>query len=989
MYPMSKCGVNKKLSKHQSSIVKLLASIAIVLPVLLACGQTAQLPASQAADSTVNIEKVSLDLLANYKNHKPVLDLKPEEIAIADDNSPVKLDSLHLVSGKQDSDRLITLVFDRAGSIVDPGQILDPSMARETRDAAVKILKMIPGSGFTISVLDVEGRLRLQSGFTSDRIVLTQALITAIKPDKSGGGAIVNVPEKQLLAELQTGNDSSGKPVSPGDRARDQALFSALSHSGSIVQDQHMRPTFAGLLALVETMQQIPHRKTVIYFASFKKTQIDSQARDAIKSIIGSANRAGVSIDVVDLTSFERPVTQLLGYNAGTALFAAPETHENETIKESESVEILDHGGILAHVYKDTSDDLRDLAEGTGGSYITEDRIQESIKRMIQDMSTYYEASYLPPIKEYDGKFHSIAVKSLRPSLKMRYQTGYLAMPPHPVAGDSTQPFELPLKKILNEAQLPGDLNFRAAILRMEDRPNGNVNTLAIEVPLSSLEIHKDSSTNLYSAHLSILATIKDKAGAVVDHFSADIPRRGALKDGEINKFEAISMDRSFTAAPGQYLLEAAILDQNSGKTGAQRMTFEIPNASAAPSLSEIVLVRQTTPFGADGDPSEPLRNGSDKVTPNLSGQLAPGAKGVSVFFIAHADQHATETATLKLQVLKDGKPLGGEPLTAKQTDGSEFSSYLNRFTFDALTDGQYEVKVILSQGGKTAQASTMFALAGFNTEAADADLPALDTVAHPAGPLVISFPENPIQAPPPDELQSILADAGVFAMNYGSSLPNFICKQITNRSVDPSSSTNWKHKDKLTERLTYLDHKESRTLLEVEDNGHKSDIYRDDSPGMISAGEFGVVLSGLFRPESKADFKWAKTGMLGDEKVQVFDYRVARENSTFNLRIGTNLVISVAYHGQVIIDSATRNVRRITQVADDVPAKYPIHGASVSVDYDYVMINNHDYLLPIGAEIMLRKGRRETDLNEIEFRNFHRFGSTVRILDPSPGEKP
>jgi hypothetical protein len=58
-------------------------------------------------------------------------------------------------------------------------------------------------------------------------------------------------------------------------------------------------------------------------------------------------------------------------------------------------------------------------------------------------------------------------------------------------------------------------------------------------------------------------------------------------------------------------------------------------------------------------------------------------------------------------------------------------------------------------------------------------------------------------------------------------------------------------------------------------------------------------------------------------------------------------------------------------------------------VDYDYVMINKHDYLLPIGAEIMLRKGHRETDLNEIEFRNFRRFGSNVRILDNANGAKP
>jgi hypothetical protein len=38
--------------------------------------------------------------------------------------------------------------------------------------------------------------------------------------------------------------------------------------------------------------------------------------------------------------------------------------------------------------------------------------------------------------------------------------------------------------------------------------------------------------------------------------------------------------------------------------------------------------------------------------------------------------------------------------------------------------------------------------------------------------------------------------------------------------------------------------------------------------------------------------------------------------------------------------------------------------------------------MLPVGAQVLLQKGRREEDLNEIEFRNFRRFGSNVRILD-------
>jgi VWFA-related protein len=939
------------------------------------CGQAPKQPVSQEADLSVTADEVSLDLVVHDKKNKQVLDLKQGEIAVTDGGSPVTLNSFRLVSGEQKSERLITLVFDRPGPVTGNKQGTDLSLMKNARDAATKILKMVPASGFSVSVLTVEGRLRLQVGFTSDRKALAQAIDAATQPvkTKTWNGSTPNEPEKQLIAEAQTGADPSGMPLSAKVRAQDMAMLSALKGSNRIAQDQHLRPFLAGLLALAQSQQQITQRKALIYCTSLQGGQIDSRTSDAIKSIIGSANRAGESIYVVDLNSNEVSFT-------------------SQEIDVGHDRLVEKHQNLAAANMEIYEGDMKHLAEGTGGSYITLNRLQKSLAQMIQDMTTYYVASYHPPSMEFDGQFRPIGVKPLRSGLKIRSKSGYLALPPPAVAGNSQQPFELPLLMILSQSLLPADLTFRAAILRMEVRPEGNVNTLAIEVPLTSLEVREDSSTNLYSAHLSIVANIKDKTGTVVEHFSADIPRRGALKDIDKTKYEVISMDRYFIAAPGQYLLEAAILDQNSGKAGAQRMTFEIPNASAVPSLSDMVLVRQTEPIRAEYDPSDPLRHESDKVTPNLSGQLSPRAKDVSVFFIAHADQHAAGAATLNIHVLRDDKLLGGAPMIANQVGGSEFSSYLVRFSIDPPRDGQYEVQAILSQGGKTAQSGATFTLAGFqpsSADTADPDLPALETVAHPAGPLVISFPANPIQPPPPDELQSILADATHYAMDYRSSLPNFICEQITNRSIDPSGSMHWKHIDKLTERLTYVNDVEDRTLMEVEAIGYKSDTYSEDRLGILSNGEFSIVLSGLFRPKSKAEFTWKKTGMLGDETVQVFDYRVARENSTFTLRSGSNEVITVGYHGQVFIDSVTRSVRRITQVADDVPKRCRFHAASVSVDYDYVMINKHDYLLPIGAEIMLRKGHRETDLNEIEFRNFHRFGSTLRLLDSSPEVRP
>jgi VWFA-related protein len=955
-------------------------------------------PISPPADLSVNSEEIRLGLVVLDKKNRPVLDLKPEEIAVTDGDSPVALNNLRLVTGKERSEHPITLLFDRPGPASDLHQSIDPSAANQPRDVAEKILKIFPESGFSFSVLDVQGRLQLQHGFTSDRKALLQAIRTATQPAESAGAAAVNLPEQELMAVTRTGADASGKALGAGDLALARGLFSALSNSGRIVQDQHLQPSLAGLLALVQSQQNIADRKAILYFTSQGGKQADSRTAETFDSIVGAANRAGITIYVVDFNRLDRRAAQLETIGMAMSL---PSNGAPPRAGTSADASI---GGEAA------KNGLQHLAEATGGSYIVaEDDFSKPVKQLVQDMTTYYEASYLPPIDEYDGKFRPIGVKPLRAGLAIRSQSGYLALPVR--AGVTLQPFELPLLKILGEPQLPADLIFRVSILHMEDVPEGSVNTLAIEAPLSSLKVLEDSSTNLFAAHVSIVADIKDKTGAVVAHFSEDIPRRGVITDAAKSKFEAITLQRHFIAPPGPYVLEAAILDRNSGKAGAQRVPFEIPSPSGVPSLSQMVLVRKTEPFRVEEDPSEPLQHGNDKVVPNLSGQLPPGATDLSIFFIAHSDPGAPQPAMLSVQVLKDGKSVPGAPVISQQARKTKFASYLANLSIDPPQVGLYEVKTILTQGEKTAEALTQFTLSGVqpaNEEKVAASIasllpppaPGSPAAPDPAGPsvpvapvtspghLIIAFPTNPVQPPAPDELASILADARRNAIEYSHSLPNFMCEQVTNRSVDLNGTGVWKHKDKLTELLTYVDHEEARTFLVMEHStGSKSHQNNSYTAGALSAGEFGGVLEGVFRPSSKTDFQWKETGTLGDGTVQVFDYRVARANSILNVGAGTTAYVGC--HGQVFIDSATRGVRRVTMVADDMPKISRVHAVSVSVDYDYASINNHDYLLPFSAQIVVSHDRRETDLNQIEFRNFRRFGSNVRVLDYSPEAKP
>jgi hypothetical protein len=73
---------------------------------------TALAAMDQAPSMSTNVDEVSLDLVVHDKNHNAILDLKPEDIVVTDNNAPVKLTGFHLVTADAGAGHLITLLFD-------------------------------------------------------------------------------------------------------------------------------------------------------------------------------------------------------------------------------------------------------------------------------------------------------------------------------------------------------------------------------------------------------------------------------------------------------------------------------------------------------------------------------------------------------------------------------------------------------------------------------------------------------------------------------------------------------------------------------------------------------------------------------------------------------------------------------------------------------------------------------------------------------------
>jgi hypothetical protein len=178
---------------------------------------------------------------------------------------------------------------------------------------------------------------------------------------------------------------------------------------------------------------------------------------------------------------------------------------------------------------------------------------------------------------------------------------------------------------------------------------------------------------------------------------------------------------------------------------------------------------------------------------------------------------------------------------------------------------------------------------------------------------------------------------------------------------------------------MRFVDRGESRSTVML--NGDRSDVQPDQLQFVHSAGEFGAMFQIVFNPSAKAVFTWKQSAFIDGEPVQVFAVKVARANSSFDLYDRNGRAGQAGFHGLVYLDPVTLSVRRISIDADDIAPTLLIRASSMSIDYAWISMQDHDFLLPVRGAVSLQEARRHPVLNEFEFLDYRRFGSQSRVL--------
>jgi VWFA-related protein len=702
----------------------LLPSVLLSALMALAPGSA---PGQQAAAPTVktSVDEVVLDLIVRDKKGKPITDLKPDDIAVLDNNAKQTLTSFRLISGSEAlaatgartaldplrQIRLVTLAFEAT---------TEADQRKLARTAAIDLIKGDQGTNVFYAVVVINTQLNVIQQFTTDKAALTKAIERAT--EGLGGPGLASESDailQQLKRNLggangadQQGNllaaasETAAQTVNNGSQALQAKLASVMLDMlrlDSAVGVQGARLTISALQALADGQRSIPGRKSVIFFTSglYVTPELDT----LFHNLSASANRNNITFYSVDtrgvMTGAQNAgATSKLAGAARASATAATRTSGAVTVDEvmaSDNAEVSGRANV--------QEPIRDLAESTGGFLIGESNdLRVPLRHVNEEISSYYEVSFNPGIQNYDGSFRKIAVNAKRKDLVIHARNGYFALPPDARAG-GLQPFELPLLRILSDGKLSDDIKFRGGALLLQPKSEGASVAVVVEIPLHELQAKPATAKGMLDVHCSLAALVKDSKGEVVQKLTRD--RRFQVTPDQL-KLGHFLDKMTVVLQPGKYSLESAVMDADSGKAGMQRAEFVVPAKAAGVAISSLAPMRSYTPNVKGLDPNEPFQFQGGSVTPTLDLTVKKGPNSaLRLFFTVYPDPSVSAPPAVEIELLRGGKTLTKVPMQLPAADAQGRIPYLMTIPAESIPSGSYDIRATARQGATAATAAT------------------------------------------------------------------------------------------------------------------------------------------------------------------------------------------------------------------------------------------------------------------------------------------
>lgn len=678
-------------------------------------------------------EEVLLDVVVRDKKGHAVTNLDQRLFTVLDEGVPRPIASFRLVKGTEAISsangsatiekldpirqiRLVTLIFDR----------LSQGERSATRQAAMELLKTELPPNRYMAVFTLGNELQAVQGFTNKRDLLIQAVEKATSRPSSQFSADndqMRAEAEKMLGPNQTGNQdllsrqsqlsgiatSSGSAAAGFDAIMARSLIEMISFAERSEMSFAGRSTIWALLSAVRGQSQLPGRKALIYFS--EGFAIPQGAEEEFRAVISAANRNNLSFYPIDAhglvsTGGNNKATEgLSGAAVASAQSAGLGLGGTDLFQAKTEIALSADLAINAN-RMNIQDTLAMLADETGG-FLTANTNDFSapLRRVMEDIDTYYEITYTPRIDKYDGKFRRIAVKVANNDLTVQSRAGYFALPPDMLRTSGLNAYEIPLLRTLSDMRTNPKLPFESG--GMHFRGDGNMETcgVLIDMPLSNVSLREERGKDKVTGGFAYLALLKDVKGAVVKKLQGEMPL-------ELTRDQAASLQQSrFTdveyvdVPSGYYTIEVALLDRESGQTSSRRSAMFLPKRREGLAMSSVALIRKWRQKEPDAGADDPFVVGNKTVTPSLLSKINKSASTSLPFYvIVYPSAHNPARPEISIEFDRGGivKRVAAVALDAPDAEGR--IQYLANAPIDQFDPGYYAVRFLVRQGTEVAE---------------------------------------------------------------------------------------------------------------------------------------------------------------------------------------------------------------------------------------------------------------------------------------------
>ncbi|HEY6339703.1 MAG TPA: VWA domain-containing protein [Candidatus Sulfotelmatobacter sp.] len=692
--------------------------------------------------------EVLLDLVVRDKHQHPVKDLRQDEVQVYEDGVLQKIHVFRDVQGAEQLQIERKVAKSEAApkaagaepvsSVNSLRQVnfvsvvfaqIAPLDLEFARESVLEFLKNDNLPNTFITIYKLHRSLQIVQAYTADKDALAKAVNSAAKglysnddlgltADVGGGAnAAIQAQVANILASPLSGpatiasaqnaalNPLGGIVTDPLWARNAASQDASLVLGNALLTQIHMASglRFAdslvngmdamdSLRALVRSQEKLPGRKVILYLADGLAFPVNR--REVVDNLISYANRTGVAIYTIDTRGLnvEDPMARSLSSleRAGAESSAQLADPGNGHFQDDD---------LELTTVSSTSENMRELAESTGGFAVTNtNEIAVPMQRMMEDIRTHYELAYTPTSTNYDGHFRKIEVKVSRPKVTVQTRKGYFALPE--LNGAPLQPFEVTALNAINARPVPVVFPYQISMMKFRPTRDAVEYEVVFEIPLSGLRVVSNPKTGRARVQASLVALIHDASGEIVGKVSRDL-----VREAPNSELGQLGNDRILYAEPvelpqGHYVVDAAVTDEEAGKTTVKRVAvFVDPGKNFG--VSSLEMVRRLDPLAGPRDPLDPLQVATGRIVPSLADSVA-SSKPVDLYFVVYpAQSGATEDLKATLQVFREGREVARKPLDLSKQEADGSIPMMVRVSPDP---GQCDVVITAQQGRLVAQ---------------------------------------------------------------------------------------------------------------------------------------------------------------------------------------------------------------------------------------------------------------------------------------------